>query len=73
MGLLAVFEKTFMKCGQHIWKQDQSSFESFMLELSEDSVYKALLANAQAVELEGTAVWRLANRIHSACIVEYTK
>ena len=44
-------EKTFKRCGQHIWDDDLTAFQDHLRGLKKDSMYKALLGGAQALNL----------------------
>ena len=44
--------RTFDKVGQNPWNDNLSEFERHLSELSEDSMYKALMVNQQAQELD---------------------
>ena len=43
--------RTFDKVGQNPWNDNLSEFERHLSELSKDSMYKALMANQKAQEL----------------------
>ena len=45
-------ERTFNKVGQNPWNDDLSKFNAFLADLSKDSMYKALLANQTAADLD---------------------
>ena len=44
--------RTFDKVGQNPWNDNLSEFERHLSELSKDSMYKALMANQKAQELD---------------------
>ena len=44
--------RTFDKVGQNPWNDNLSEFERHLSELSENSMYKALMASQQAQELD---------------------
>ena len=44
-------EKTFERCGQHIWDEDLSAFQEHLSGLKKDSMYRALLNNAKVEDL----------------------
>ena len=44
--------RTFDKVGQNPWNDNLSEFERHLSELSEDSMYKVLMASQQAQELD---------------------
>ena len=46
-----VVEKTFKRCGQHIWDDDLGPFKAHLAGLKKDSLYRALRLSNQHEEL----------------------